>query len=63
MRIYFHLPYRQTEGVVRAHGSQKVPSIPDYSTISRRVNKLEIEVNEHVGNDIVIVLDSTQVSK
>ena len=38
MRVYFHLPYRQTEGVVRAHGSQKVPSIPDYSTISRRVS-------------------------
>ena len=38
MRVYFHLPYRQTEGVVRAHGSQKVPSIPDYSTISRDVS-------------------------
>ena len=32
MRIYFHLPYRQTEGVERAHASNKVPSIPDYST-------------------------------
>ena len=38
MRVYFHLPYRQTEGVVRAHGSQKVQSIPDYSTISRDVS-------------------------
>ena len=61
MRVYFHLPYRQTEGVVRAHGSQKVPSIPDYSTISRRVNKLEIEISEHIGNDIVIALDSTGI--
>ena len=33
MRAYFHLPYRQTEGVVRAHAKSKVPSIPDYSTI------------------------------
>jgi hypothetical protein len=33
MRVYFHLPYRQTEGVVRAHAKSKVPSIPDYSTI------------------------------
>lgn len=49
MRVYFHLPYRQTEGVVRAHGSQKVPSIPDYSTISRRVNKLDIEISERMG--------------
>ena len=61
MRVYFHLPYRQTEGVVRAHGRQKVPSIPDYSTISRRVNKLDIKINEHVGNDIVIALDSTGI--
>ena len=61
MRVYFHLPHRQTEGVVRAQGSQKVPSIPDYSTISRRLNKLEIEISEHIGNDIVIALDSTGI--
>lgn len=61
MRAYFHLPYRQTEGVVKAHVRRKVPSIPDYSTISRRVNKLDIKVNEKVGNDIVIALDSTGI--
>ena len=56
MRIYFQLPYRQTEGVVvRAHASDKVPSIPDYSTINRRINKLDIKINERrIGNDIVI---------
>ena len=41
MRAYFHLPYRQTQGVVIAHAN-KVPCIPDYSTISRRINRLEI---------------------
>jgi hypothetical protein len=61
MRAYFHLPYRQTEGVVRAHAGNKVPSIPDYSTISRRVNKLDIKVNERLGNDIIIALDSTGI--
>lgn len=61
MRAYFHLPYRQTEGVVRAHAGKKVPSIPDYSTISRRVNKLDIKVDEKVGSDIVIALDSTGI--
>src|ERR671930_2520887 len=61
MRAYFHLPYRQTEGVVIAHASNKVPSIPDYSTISRRINKLEIKINEKLGNDIVIALDSTGI--
>ena len=37
MRVYFHLPYRQTEGVVREHASNTLPSIPDYSNISRRI--------------------------
>ena len=61
MRAYFHLPYRQTQGVVKAHASKKVPGIPDYSTISRRINKLEIKINERLGNDIVIALDSTGI--
>src|ERR1041385_6376398 len=61
MRVYFHLPYRQTQGVVIAHASTKVPCIPDYSTISRRINKLEIKINERLGNDIVIALDSTGI--
>jgi IS5 family transposase len=58
------LPHRQTEGVVvQAHAGKKVlSSIPDYSTISRRVNKLDIKVNEkEVGNNIVIALDSTGI--
>jgi hypothetical protein len=59
MRAYFHLPYRQTEGVVISHASTKVPGIPHYSTISRRINKLEIKINEKLGNDIVIALDSS----
>src|SRR5213593_3753403 len=61
MRIYFHLPYRQTEGVVKAHAGNKVPSIPHYSTINRRVNRLDIRINESVGNDIVIAIDSTGI--
>jgi hypothetical protein len=61
MRIYFHFPYRQTEGVVRAHAYDKVPPIRDCSTINRRINKLYIKINERIGNDIVIVLDSTGI--
>jgi hypothetical protein len=57
-RAYFHLPYRQTQGVVIAHAN-KVPNAPHYSTISRRINKLEIKINEKLGNDIIITLDST----
>jgi IS5 family transposase len=61
MRAYFHLPYRQTEGVVNSHASTKVPGIPHYSTINRRINKLEIKISEKLGNDIVIALDSTGI--
>ena len=58
----FHLPYRQAEGVVvRAHANNKVPTVPDYSTINRRLNKLDIKLNNRIGDDIVIVLDSTGI--
>jgi hypothetical protein len=33
MRAYFHLPYRQTEGVIRALATNTVPSIPDKSSL------------------------------
>jgi Transposase DDE domain len=61
MRVYFHLPYRQAEGVARTHAGEKAPFIPDYSTINRRVNKLDIKINERIGNNIIIVLDSTGI--
>lgn len=61
VKVYFHLPYRRTEGVVRAHAANKIPSVPDYSTINRRVNRLDIEINQHVGKEIVIALDSTGI--
>jgi Transposase DDE domain len=60
VKAYFHLPYRQTQGVVIAHAN-KVPNAPHYSTISRRINRLEIKINEKLGNDIVIALDSTGI--
>ena len=63
-RVYFHLPFRQTEGIVRVHAENKLPSIPDYSTIDRRINKLDIHVNNNKlgGNDDVIVaIDSTGI--
>jgi hypothetical protein len=46
MRAYFHhLPYRQTEGVVREHTSKSLPSIPHYSNINRRINILDIKIS------------------
>ena len=42
MRVYFHLPYRQTERVVKAHVRKKVIIISDYLTINRHVNQTNL---------------------
>jgi hypothetical protein len=69
MRAYFHLPYRQTEGVVREHASNTLPSIIHYSNISRRINRLDINISSSdVDNKsslyddyFVIAIDSTGI--
>lgn len=70
VRVYFHLPHRQAEGVVMARAGNKIPSIPNYSTINRRVNTQDITISKRreVGNDddgddddIIIALDSTGI--
>ena len=71
MRAYFHLPYRQTEGVVLEHAFNTLPSIPDYSNISRRINRLDIKISLdgggadksdlHNDDNFVIAIDSTGI--
>ena len=71
MRAYFHLPYRQTEGIVRAHAANTLPSsIPDYSNINRRINRLDIKISSYDDDDcksnlhddnFVIAIDATGV--
>jgi hypothetical protein len=68
MRVYFHLPYRQTEGVAREHTSSTLPSIPDYSNISRRINRLDIKKDDNENksslqhdDNFVIAIDSTGI--
>ncbi|MER5176576.1 MAG: hypothetical protein ABJB76_04670 [Candidatus Nitrosocosmicus sp.] len=44
----------------------KVPSIPDYNTISRRINRLDMEIKDNKINEfeddyIVITIDSTGI--
>ncbi len=33
------------EGIAQGHAKGKVPSIPDFTTINRRINKLNIPIN------------------
>ena len=55
---------RQKEGIAQGHAKGKVPSIPDYTTISRRINKLDIKIKDdnkskEFENDyIIIAIDS-----
>ena len=65
IRAYFHLPYRQTEGIIKATG-KNLPDHPCYSQICRRVNKLDIDINNSIDDDdddvvIIIAADSTGI--
>jgi hypothetical protein len=61
------LPYRQTkEGIAQGHAHGKVPSIPDYTTINRRINRLDIEIGDNKSQElqdgyIVIAIDITGI--
>jgi hypothetical protein len=60
------LPYRQTEGIAQGHANGKVPSIPDYTTINRRINRLDIKIKDTDSKEfkdeyIVIAIDSTGI--
>lgn len=67
-KAYFHLPYRQTEGITQAHAKGKVPLIPNYTTINRRINRLNIKIKEDDSKSkefkdeyIIIAIDSTGI--
>jgi hypothetical protein len=70
IRVYFHLPYRQTEGIIKAivvgksMPEYKRPASPSYSQLCRRTNKLHIDINSRIddNNDVVsIAVDSTDI--
>jgi hypothetical protein len=63
VHLLFHLPYRQTEGFLKA--LRKFDSrihVPDYSTIDRRVNRLNVKLDEEdYGDDLVIAVDASGI--
>ena len=69
LKYTFIFHYRQTkEGIAQGHAKGKVPSIPDYSTINRRINRLDIPIKDADGKNtefedeyIVIAIDSTGI--
>ncbi len=55
-----HLPYRQTEGIIKATG-KNLPDHPCYSQICRRVNKLDISTKRSDDDIVIIAADSTDI--
>lgn len=67
MRIYFHLPYRQTEGIIKATG-KLLPDHPSYGHICKRINSLKADFNSGIktgddddDDDLMIAIDSTGI--
>jgi DDE family transposase len=65
MRLYVQLPYRQTEGIMKATG-KNLPNHLSYSQICRKVNKLDIPSNrldddDDDDDDIIIAINSTGI--
>jgi len=65
VHVLFHLPYRQTEGFLRALERYDARlRTPDYSTMNRRVNRLGMSLDgaaAGLGGDLVIALDATGI--
>ena len=57
----------QRRNCTRGHAKGKVPSIPHYTTISRRINKLDIRIKDNKSNKefeddyLIIAIDSTGI--
>lgn len=63
MHLLFHLPYRQTEGFLKAlRRFDSRIHVPDYSTIDRRVNRLDVKLDEEgYGDDVVLAVDASGI--
>ncbi len=65
IRYSFHLPYRQTEGIIKATGKRLPANPPSYGQICKRINKLNIDINrdrtDDEDDDLIISIDSTGI--
>jgi hypothetical protein len=63
VHLLFHLPYRQTEGFLKAlRRFDSRIHVPDYSTIDRRVNRLDVKLDEEdYGDDLVLAVDGSGI--
>jgi len=65
IRYSFHLPYRQTEGIIKATGKRLPANPPRYGYICKRINRLNIDIkrDKTVNDDdyIIASIDSTGI--
>jgi Transposase DDE domain len=65
IRYSFHLPYRQTEGIINATGKRLSSNSPSYGHICKRINKLNIDIKrEQIDEDddyIIVSIVSTRI--
>ena len=65
VRLLFHLPYRQAEGfIIFLSNHIGGLSVPDYSTMNRRMNRLEISLEDSLINSnapVTIAVDASGI--
>ncbi len=60
IRAYFKLPYRQTKGLVRMLLQKWEISVPDYTTLDRRIGKLNMPIDiDHLADAFKLLIYST----
>ena len=63
IRVYFQLPYRQTEGIIKATGKNLPDHRPSYGHICKRINKLKVNFISSIkavddDDDMIIAIGS-----
>ena len=65
IRLVFHLPLRQTQGFMESIAKMMKLDllIPDFSTLSRRMQKLRVNIQSHIGKKGThIIIDTTALT-
>jgi len=54
-RICFGLPFRQTEGMIRAY-CNRIPAFPDFASVHKRISKPDTKTGENSNSEDEIIL-------
>jgi hypothetical protein len=63
IRYSFHLPYRQTEGIIRVTGKNLPEKPPSYGHICKRINKLNINITNDNRTKLCIIICNQKITK